>query len=236
MVRARSPSHCHKGTRVTLRRKWPTGYTRSLRTCRRSVVTRRVAARALGVFAAMLLVPVASLASVMVTGSGGRIGKFRFGGALTGRLTVDRRWTVLPGHLIVAGCQITTTSTDADINFFNAKLKLKHHLVTLNGGSNGIAAELDISVSQNGNTESLAGLNAPALVTFNAIIKGKAYEWHSNTTPTSRFKGGGTVSTNAHNTSGLVDATLIPGTPAAGHIDAALTVKGSWSYCKRFPG
>jgi hypothetical protein len=136
----------------------------------------------------------------------------------------------------VAGCQITTTPTDSDLNFFNAKLKLKRHLVTVNGGSSGIAAELDIQVSKDGNRESLAGLNAVALVTFDAFIKGKAYEWHSNTTPTSRFKGGGTVTTNAKNTAGSVDATLIPGTSAARHRNAALTVKGSWSYCKRFTG
>ncbi len=207
-----------------------------MRAPRRPIVTRRVAARAFVVFAAMLLAPLASLADARVTGSGGAIGKFRFGGALTGKLTVDRSWTVPPGGLLVAGCQITTTSTDADLNFFNAKLKLRRHRVTVNGGSSGIAAELDIQVSKDGNTESLAGLNAVALVTFDAFIKGKAYEWHSNTTPTSRIKGGGNVKTNATNTAGSVDATLIPGTPAARHRNAALTVKGSWSYCKRFEG
>jgi len=219
---------------VTLRRQATQRDMTSLRTARRPIVTRRVAARALGVFAAILLVPVASVADARVTGSGGRIGKFTFGGVLTGRLTVDRSWTVPPGHLVVAGCQITTTSTDADLNFFNAKLKLRHHLVAVNGGSSGIAAELDIQVSKNGNTESLAGLNAVALVTFNAFIKGKAYAWQSNTTPTSPFPGGGTVTTNAKNTAGSVNARLIPVTPAARHRNAALTVKGSWSYCKRF--
>jgi hypothetical protein len=135
----------------------------------------------------------------------------------------------------VAGCQITTTSTDADLNFFNAKLKLNHHLVRVNDGSPGIAAEIDIQVSHAGNTESLAGLNAPALVSFNATINGKAYAWQSNTTPTSILKGGGTVRTNARNTAGSLDATLIPATPAALHLHRALTIKGSWSYCKPFP-
>lgn len=209
---------------------------KSLRTARRPLVTRRVTGRAFGLFAALLLAPVVSLADARVTGSDGRIGKFTFGGALTGRLNVNRSWTVPPGHLVVAGCQITTTPTDADLNFFNAKLKLRRHPVTVNGGSSGIAAELDIQVSKNGNTESLSGLNAVALVTFDAFIKGKAYEWHSNTTPTSRFKGGGTVTTNARNTAGSVDATLIPGTPAARHRNSVLTVKGSWSYCRRFRG
>jgi hypothetical protein len=208
----------------------------SRRGARGPIITRRVSVRALGVFAAMLLAPVASLADARVTGSGGRTGRFTFGGALTGRLTIDRRWTVPPGGLVVAGCQITTTPTDADLNFFNAKLKLKRHLVTVNGGGSGIAAELDIQVSKDGNKESLGGLNAVALVTFNAFIKGKAYEWHSNTTPTSKFKGGGTVTTNAKNTAGSVDATLIPGTPAARRRNSVLTVKGSWSYCKRFNG
>ena len=206
----------------------------SLNNAHRPIVIRGVAAGALAVFAAMLLAPVGSLADARVKGSGGTTGRFRFGGALTGRLTVDRRWTVPPGGLVVAGCQITTTPTDADVNFFNAKLKLKRHLITVNGGGSGIAAELDIQVSKDGNRESLAGLNAVALVTFNAFIKGKAYEWHSNTTPTSRFKGGGTVTTNAKNTAGSVDATLIPGTPAASHRNAALTIKGSWSRCNRF--
>ena len=184
----------------------------------------------------MLLAPVASLADARVTGSGGRIGRFTFGGALTGRLTIDRNWTVPPGGLVVAGFQITTTSTDADLNFFNAKLKLRRRLVTVNGGSSGIAAELDVQVSKDGNTESLAGLNAVALVTFDAFIKGRAYEWHSNTTPTSRHKGGGTVTTNTRNTAGSIDATLIPGTPAARHRNASLTIKGSWSGCKPFKG
>ena len=195
-----------------------------------------MAARAFGFFVALLLAPTVSLADGGVTGSGGRIGKFTFARALTGRLTVDRSWKVPPGNLVVAGCQITTTPTDADVNFFNAKLKLRRRRVTVNGGSSGIAAELDIQVSKNGNTESLSGLNAVALVTFNAFIKGKAYEWHSNTTPTSKFKGGGTVTTNAKNTAGSVDATLIPGTPAARRRNSVLTVKGSWSYCKRFNG
>jgi hypothetical protein len=187
-----------------------------------------------GLIAAMLVAPAVSLAAMSVTGSGGTIGKFTFGGALTGRLAIDRTWTVPPGPIVVAGCQITTTPTDADLNFFNAKLKLKGRRVTVNGGSRGIAATLDIQVSKRGNKESLSGLNAAALVTFNAFIKGKAYEWQSNTTPTSKLKGGGTLRTNARNTAGSVDATLIPDTPAAGH--AALKVKGSWSYCKPFPG
>jgi len=187
---------------------------------------------ACGVIAVMLLAPAASLASATVTGSGGTIGKFSFGGALTGTLAIDRSWTVPPGGLVTAGCQITSTSTDADLNFFNAKLKLKGHLVTVNGGSSGIAATLDIQVSKDGNTESLAGLNAVALVTFNAFIDGKAYTWQSNTTPASKLKGGGTLTTNAKNTAGSVNATLIPGSPAAGN--AALTVKGSWSSCKPY--
>jgi len=206
----------------------------ALRNARRSIGTRRVTVRACGVFAAMLLAPAVSLADASVTGSGGTIGRFTFGGALTGRLTTHRTWKVPPGGLIVAGCQITTTSTDADLNFFNARLKLKGHLVTVNGGSSGIAATLEIDVSKDGNTESLGGLNAPALVTFNAFIRGKAYSWHSNTTPTSKIEGGGTLRTNARNTAGSVDATLIPGSRA--DRGAALTVKGSWSYCKRFEG
>lgn len=209
----------------------------SLRAARRPIGIRRAASVWFGVVvAALLLVPVASLANATVTGSGGSIGKFTFAGALTGRLTTDRSWTVPPGGLVVAGCQITTTPTDADLNFFNAKLKLRHHRVTVNGGSSGIAAELDIEVSKDGNKESLAGLNAVALVTFNAFIKSKPYEWQSNTTPTSKYTGGGTVRTNAHNTAGSVDATLIPGTAAARRRHMTLRVKGSWSYCKRFEG
>ncbi len=208
----------------------------SLRTAGHTIRLWRVAWRAFVVIAASLLVPGGSLASaIMPRASGGTIGKFKFGGALTGRLRTYRRSTVPPGHLVVAGCQITTTSTDADLNFFNAKLKLKHHLVTVNGGGPGIAAEIDIQVSKDGNTESLAGLNAPALVSFNAIIKGKAYAWQSNTTPTSILNGGGTVRTNSRNTAGSVDATLIPTTPAALRVHRALTIKGSWSYCKPFP-
>ena len=99
-----------------------------------------------------------------------------------------------------------------------------------------LAKKHDIEVSKDGNNESLAGLNAVALVTFNAFIKGKPYEWHSNTTPTSKYTGGGTVTTNAHNTAGSVDATLIPGTRAARRRHTTLTVKGSWSDCKRFNG
>ena len=186
----------------------------SLRTSRRATRTRRVVSGVIGLIAAALLVPAASLAGATVTGSGGTIGKFTFGKALTGTLRIDRRWTVLPGGLVVAGCQITSTPTDADLNFFNAKLRLEHHLVTVNGGSSGVAAELDIQASKNGDTESLAGLNAVGLVTFNAFIKGKAYEWQSNTTPSSTFTGGGTVTTNAKDTAGSVNATLIPGTPA----------------------
>jgi hypothetical protein len=208
----------------------------SLRTVGHTIPTWRVAWRALAVVAVLLLLPGGSLARTMMPrGSGGTIGSFKFGGALTGRLKTYRKWTVPPGPLIVAGCQITSTPTDADLNFFNAKLKQKHHLVTVNGGSPGIAAEIDIQVSRRGNTESLAGLNAPAIVSFNAIIKGKAYAWQSNTTPTSILKGGGTVRTNARNTAGSVDATLIPTTTAALHMHRALTIKGSWSYCKPFP-
>lgn len=204
----------------------------SLETARHSIGTRRLAARACGVIAGLLLVPAAALADAAVTGSGGTVGKFTFGGALTGTLTTDRSWKVPPGDLIVAGCQITTTATDADLSFFDAKLKLKGHLVTVNGGSSGVAATLDIQVSKDGNRESLAGLNAVALVTFSAFINGKPYTWQSNTTPASKLKGGGTLTTNAKNTAGSVDATLIPGTPAVGN--QALTVNGSWSYCKPF--
>ena len=102
--------------------------------------------------------------------------------------------------------------------------------VTVNGGSAGVAAQLAIQVSKDGNKESLAGLNAVALVTFNASINGKAYVWASNTTPASKLKGGGTLTTNAKNTAGSLDATLIPGTPALEH--TALTIKGSWTDCK----
>jgi hypothetical protein len=207
---------------------------RSLRTACRVLGTRRVTARLFAVIAAMLLAPAVPLALASVTGSGGTIGKFTFSGALTGKLAIARTWTVPPGPIVVAGCQITTTPTDAALNFFNAKLKLKGRLVTVNGGSSGIAATLDIQVSKRGNTESLSGLNAAALVTFSAFIKGKAYEWQSNTTPTAKLKGGGTLRTNARNTAGSVDATLIPDTPAAGNV--ALKVKGSWSGCKPFQG
>jgi hypothetical protein len=208
----------------------------SLRTVGHTIRTWRVAWRAFAVVAVLLLMPAGSLANgMMPRGSGGTIGSFKFGGALSGRLKTSRKWTVPPGPLIVAGCQITTTPTEADLNFFNAKLKLKGHMVTVNGGSPGIAAEIGIQVSRRGNTESLAGLNAPALVSFNAFVKGKAYAWQSNTTPTSPLKGGGTVRTNARNTAGAVDATLIPTTPAALHLHRALTIKGSWSYCKPYP-
>jgi hypothetical protein len=208
----------------------------SFRTAGHMVRLSRVAVAAFGVTAVMLLLPSGSLATPTVRGSGGKIGRFTFGGALTGKLKTYRRWTVPPGGLVVAGCQITTTPTDADLNFFDARLKLKHHLVTVNGGNYGIAAELDIQVSTDGNTESLAGLNAPAIVTFNAFIQGKAYAWQSNTTPTSMFEGGGTLTTNARNTAGSVDATLIPVTPAARHLHKTLTVKGSWSHCAPFVG
>lgn len=206
-----------------------------LSTARRTIRLRRVTVRTFAVIAAMLLMPAGSLASAIVRGSGGRIGKFTFGGALNGKLRPYRRWTVPPGGLVVAGCQITATPTEANINFFDAKLKLKHRRVTVNGGASGIPAELGIEVSQAGNTESLAGLNAPALVTFDAVIKGKAYEWHSNTVPSSPVPGGGTLTTNARNTAGSLDATLIPGTPAARRTHKTLTVKGSWSHCKSFP-
>jgi hypothetical protein len=204
----------------------------SPRTVRCPSGTRRLAWRALGAVAALLLVPAVSLAAAGVTGSGGTVGKFTFGGALTGTLTIDRSWTVPPGGLVTPGCQITTSSTQSDINFFNAKLKLKGHAVTVNGGSSGVAAQLAIQVAKNGKKESLAGLNAVALVTFNAYINGKSYEWQSNTTPASKLKGAGKLTTNAKNTAGSLNATLIPGTPAAGH--TALTIKGSWSYCKPF--
>jgi hypothetical protein len=204
----------------------------SLRTVSHQIGTRRLHWRALAVIAGLLLVPTVALAAGTVTGSGGTIGKFTFGGALTGTLTIDRSWTVSPGGLVTPGCQITTSSTQSDINFFNAKLKLKGRAVTVNGGSAGVAAQLAIQVSKDGNKESLAGLNAVALVTFNAFINGKSYVWGSNTTPASKLKGGGTLTTNAKNTAGSLDATLIPGTPALGH--TALTVKGSWSDCKPF--
>lgn len=208
----------------------------SLRTVGHTIRLWRGAWGAFAVITALLLMPGGSVASAtMPHGSGGTIGKFKFGGALTGRVRTYRKWTVPPGPLVIAGCQITTTSTDADLNLFNAKLKLKHHLVKVNGGGLGIAAEIDIQVSKDGNTESLAGLNAPALVSFNAIIKRKAYAWQSNTTPTSILKGGGTVRTNARNTAGSVHATLIPTTPAALHLHRALTINGAWSYCKPFP-
>ena len=194
--------------------------------------TRRVAWLVCTVVAAMLLAPVSSLASPTVQGSGGAIGKFTFGGALTGAVTTDRSWKVPPGSLVVAGCQITTTLTDADLNLFNAKLKQKGRLVRINGGSSGVAATLDIQVSKAGNTETLSGLNAAAIVTFNAFINGKPHSWQSNTTPASKLKGGGTLKTNAKNTAGSMDAKLIPGALSAG--ETALTVKGSWSYCKPF--
>jgi hypothetical protein len=189
----------------------------------------RIASLASVVMVAMLLAPAASLAGSTVTGSGGTIGRFTFGGALKGTLTIARNWKVPPGGLVTAGCQITSTSTEADLSFFNAKLKLKGHLVTVTGGTRELAAQLDIGVSRNGNTESLSGLNAKALVTFGAVIDGNSYIWHSNTTPASKLKGGGTLRTKARNAGGSVNATLIPGTPAAG--DASLTVKGSWTYC-----
>jgi hypothetical protein len=194
--------------------------------------TRRFVLFLCTVIVATLVIPAASVAGATVTGSGGTIGKFTFSGALAGTLTIDRTWKVPPGDVAVAGCQITTTSTDADLNFFNAELKLKGHLVVVNGGSSGVAATLDIQVSKDGNTESLAGLNAAALVTFNAWIDGKPDTWQSNTTPASKVKSSGTLTTNAKNTAGSVDAKLIPGTPAAG--DAPLVVKGSWSGCKPF--
>jgi hypothetical protein len=206
----------------------------SLHAARRVIGAQSVPARLGAVIAAMLLVPAVSLAGPSVTGSGGTIGKFTFGGALAGSLKIARTWTVPPGPIVVAGCQITTTPTEADLNFFNAKLKQKGRLVAVNGGSDGIAATLEIDVSKDGNQESLSGLNAVAEVTFNAFVKGKAYEWHSNTTPISKLKGGGTVRTNARNTAGSLNATLIPGTPSAGH--TALKIKGSWSNCKPFPG
>jgi hypothetical protein len=206
----------------------------SHRTVGHAIRLRRVSIRAFALIAALLLLPAAALAFAPPRGSGGKIGKFTFGGPLTGKLTTFRKWTVPPGPIFVAGCQITTTPTEADLNFFNAKLKLKHHRVTVNGGSPGIAADLDIDVSTNGNTESLSGLNAQAIVSFDAFIKGKAYAWESNTTPTSPFQGGGTVRTNAKNTAGSVNATLIPTTPAALHLHRTLTVKGSWSHCKPF--
>jgi hypothetical protein len=193
---------------------------------------RRMAVTVCIVIAAMVLTPAASPAGATVTGSGGTIGRFTFGGALTGTVTTDRSWNVPPGGSVVAGCQITTTSTDADLNLFNAKLKQKGHLVTINGGSSGVAATVDIQVSKAGNKESLSGLNAAALVTFNAFINGKAHTWQSNTTPASKLKGGGTLKTNAKNTAGSIDAKLIPGAPTTG--ETALTVKGSWSYCKPF--
>jgi hypothetical protein len=206
----------------------------SPRTARHAIRPWHLGCLALAVLAVMALAPAGSLADGGVRGSGGITGSFKFGGALSGRLKIYRKWTVPPGGLIVPGCQITTTPTDADVNFFNAKLKLKHHRVTVTGGSSGIASQLDIQVSSDGNTESLGGLNAAALVTFSAFIDGKAYSWHSNTTPSSTIQGGGTLRTDAKNTAGSVDATMIPGTPAA-RLHGALTVKGSWSHCKPIP-
>lgn len=208
----------------------------SLRTVSHSIRLSRAAWRALPLIAVLLLVPAESLANATPRGSGGTIGKFTFGQALTGKLRTYRKWTVPPGNLVVAGCQISTTPTESDVNFFNAKLKRHHHLVTVNGGSRGIAAEINVDVSKRGNTESLAGLNAAAIISFNAFIKGKAYAWASNTTPTSPLPGGGTVTTNAGNTAGSLDATLIPTTPAALHLHVALTIKGSWSHCRPFHG
>jgi hypothetical protein len=205
----------------------------SLRTTSSPVSPRRVLSRACLLSLPILFVLGASAASASPIGSGGTIGTISFGGALTGTLKTDLRWNVSPG-LVVAGCQITTSSTQADLNFFNAKLKRKGHLVTLNGGGVGIPATLDVEVSKDGNKESLAGLNAVALVTLNAVIGGKAYTWQSNTTPVSKLKSSGTVRTNSKNTGGSVDASLIPGTPSAG--DAALRVKGSWSHCQPFKG
>jgi hypothetical protein len=205
----------------------------SLRTKSSPTRRRRVVSRVCLLSLAMVLALGASLAVASPIGSGGTIGKVSFGGALTGTLKTDRSWKVSPG-LVVAGCQITTSSTEADLNFFNAKLKLKGHLVTLSGGGSGIPATLDIQVSKDGNTESLAGLNAVAIVAFHAIISGKAYTWQSNTTPASKFKSSGTVRTNAKNTGGSVNASLIPGIPAAGN--TALRIKGSWSDCQRFKG
>jgi hypothetical protein len=185
-----------------------------------------------GVVVALLLVPAASLAGSPVTGSGGAIGSFSFFGKLKGKLTVDKTWTVNPGHEVLAGCQITTTSTDVIIDFFNAELKMKGRRVVVNGGTPGVAAQLEVDASQLGTTESLAGLNATALVTFNAIINGKSYVWASNTTPTSKVVTSGTLTTKAGNTGGSVDATMAPGTPAAG--GSPLTIKGSWSHCQPF--
>jgi hypothetical protein len=72
------------------------------------------------------------------------------------------------GGLVVAGCQITTTSTGVDLSSFKWNRKSKGDPVPVDGGCSGVTATLDIHVSKNGNmcnTESLSGQNAVARVT-----------------------------------------------------------------------
>jgi hypothetical protein len=181
---------------------------------------------------AALLVPAASVAGSPATGSGGTIGTFHFGGTLKGTLTIDKTWTVNPGHEVLAGCQISSTPTDAIIDFFNASLELNGRRVAVNGGTPGVAAQLEVDASRLGTTEPLAGLNAVAEITFNAIINGKPYEWQSNTTPISKIVTSGKLTTEHGNSGGSIEATMAPGTPASG--SSPLTIKGSWSHCQPY--
>jgi hypothetical protein len=203
------------------------------RRIRPRISARRVFVGACVGAAAVLLAPAASFATSPAVPGGGTIGTFSFGGEFQGTLKSYKTWTVNPGHLVVAGCQISSDPTSVIIHFFNEDLKRKGKRVTLNGGSPGIAVQLEVDASQLGSTESLSGLNAAAEVTFNAFIKGKAYVWGSNTTPESKFVGGGTLTTTAGNKGGSLDATLIPSDSAA---SGPLTVKGSWSHCQSFKG
>jgi hypothetical protein len=165
-----------------------------------------------------------------VKGSGGVIGKFTFGGQLTGSLTTDKSWN--DDGVTTAGCQITTDPSESNVYFFNANVKLSGHAVALLGAVPGTGADLDIEASKVGATDTLAAPNYTGSVNFGTYIKGKDYQWLTNADGAA-LKSAGTLTLNAKGTGGSLNATLVPvtGTGAT----STLTIKGSWSYCRPLP-
>jgi hypothetical protein len=169
---------------------------------------------ALGVLVAVVILSLPALALATITATGGTTATFRFSGELGGTLKAPKRWD-LGYTLTQAGCEKTVDKTSFNIFFYNAKLALKGHKTSLDGGSKNVAVMLNVQVPRYGGTESFGNQSPggapdfPASVGFNAYAGHRFYSWETNA-GSSAIRSSGTITTNGAGTGGSLSATLVP--------------------------
>ena len=143
----------------------------------------------------------------------GSSGSFTFSGPVSGTLKVPTG--VMPGGL--TSCAISPSQGGTDVIVWNsAKLDLKGKTKKLSN------AEVQVEVSQFGQTDSMVPQNGAASGAVFLSIGGEPYQWTTDA---------GTITTAKNGKSGSVKGSMI--VPAGGNQPGTVTIKGSWAGCSK---